>query len=570
MAARRQRSWTLTESINRDPVTARARSYSFQQFLEREITTDQGPWTIAGHEPLGKLVELFQRVIATPERDVEIIGLKAAQIGWSTLALALAFYLTSCRQLNVGYFLPTDKFAERFGQTRADKMIKAARFLRAAMKDGALGGVHQKGLKEFRGHYFYLLGLESVANATSIPMDALIYDEVDLLDEENATWSEDRVAHSALRLKMYLSVGMYPGAGIDARYQTGTQHRYAVSCERCGKRDQILEDSFPECMRVIDGSARRVCTKCHRPLDLTRGQWIAEYPSREADRRYSFKLSALSMSSIDGDYIWSRYTRAQRRKAWLAKFNCSVLAKPDAGAMMPITDAEIEQMKRAGVALKLSGGNGAPRFAGVDVGDICHFWSHELRPARDGEDRARQLTWLEEIDSDHLVERVATLIEKLDVRRLVIDKKPHTASARRLAYLFPRIVVLQDFAAGEMRVVDETHEGKRYKCLKVDRDDSLNQFCSEITDPDNPLLIPEADSEVLQILARHLKQLRKSRTQDSRGNEIDAFVRGVENHFGMAGNSARLAEVISPKNVRFEADFPDEAYWRADALGAIL
>jgi len=52
------------------------------------------------------------------------------------------------------------------------------------MKEGAVGGVHQKGLKEFRGHYFYLLGLESVANATSIPMDALIYDEVDLLDEE--------------------------------------------------------------------------------------------------------------------------------------------------------------------------------------------------------------------------------------------------------------------------------------------------------------------------------------------------------------------------------------------------
>jgi len=139
---------------------------------------------------------------------------------------------------------------------------------------------------------------------------------------------------------------------------------------------------------------------------LTSGRWIAEYPAREKDRRYSFKLSALSMSSIDGDYIWSRYTRALRRKAWLAKFNCSVLAKPDAGAMMPVTDAEIEQMKRERVVLKLSGETGAPRFAGVDVGDICHFWCHELRPARAGEDRPRQLVWLEEIDSDNLVERV--------------------------------------------------------------------------------------------------------------------------------------------------------------------
>lgn len=560
----------IRELVGSDPVTARAEQHTFSSFLEREVTTDNGPWTRHGHEPLGKLVELFHDVISKPQRDVEIIGLKAAQIGWSTLALALAFFLASCRQMNVGYFLPTDKFAERFGQTRADKAIKASPFLRSAMKEGQIAGVHQKGLKEFRGNYFYLLGLESVANATSIPMDALIYDEVDLLDEENAIWSEDRVAHSALRLKMYLSVGMFPGAGIDARYQTGTQHRYAISCSHCGKRDQILEDLFPECMRLVDGSAKRVCTKCHRELDLASGRWIAEYPSRENDRRYSFKLSALSMSSIDGDYIWSRYTRALRRKAWLAKFNCSVLAKPDAGAMMPITDAEIEQMKRPGVVLKLSGGTGAPRFGGVDVGDICHFWTHELLPARDGEERRRQLVWLEEIDSDNLVERVATLIGKLDIRRLVIDKKPHTASARRLAYLFPRIVVLQDFAAGEMRVVDETHEGKRYKCLKVDRDDSLNQFCAEITDPESGLLTPEADSEVLQLFARHLKQLRKNRTQDARGNEIDAFVRGVENHLGMAGNSARLAEVISPKNVTFECEFPDEPVWSAAQLGGIL
>lgn len=549
---------------------ARAETHSFRSFLEEEVTTDKGRWSLAGHEALGKIVELLDSVITAPLRDAEIIGLKAAQIGWSTLALAVAFFLASCRSLNVGYFLPTDRFAERFGQTRADKIIKSSPFLRDAMREGAIGGVHQKGLKEFRGSYFYLLGLESVANATSIPMDALIYDEVDLLDEENTVWSEDRVAHSMLRLKMYLSVGMFPGAGVDARYQTGTQHRYAISCPRCGKRDQVLEDLFPECMRVIAGVATRVCSKCHAPLDLSTGRWIAEYPQRAKDRRYSFRLSSLSIGAIDGDYIWSRYTRALKKKAWLAKFNCSILAKPDAGAMMPITDAELGQMRRPGVVLRLSAGSGAPRYAGVDVGDICHFWAHELLPAREGEARVRRLVWIEEIDSDNLVERLSFLIRKLDLRRLVIDKKPHTASARRLAYAFPRIVVLQDFASGELRVVDEFHEGKKYKCLKVDRDDSLAQFCAEIADPDNPLLIPDDDGETMLLLARHLKQLRKTRTQDARGNELDSFVRGVENHLGMAGNSARLAEVISPKSVRFDYESAETSLWSGDSLRRLM
>jgi hypothetical protein len=552
----------------RDSTTERAKNHTFSSFLQSEVVTDNGPWALRGHEALGFIADLLGQVITKPVRDAQIIGLKAAQIGWSTLALAVAFFLASCRSLNVGYFLPSDKFADRFGQTRADKMIKASPFLRETMKEGAVAGVHQKGLKEFRGSYLYLLGLESIANATSIPMDALIYDEVDLLDEENTTWSEDRVAHSKLRLRMYLSVGMFPGAGIDARYREGTQHRHAFSCKRCGKKDQILEDLFPESMRVVSGEARRVCTKCHRPLDLTKGRWIAECGARAKEGRYSFKLSALSMPSIEGNYIWNRYRDAVRKKAWLAKFNCSVLARPDAGAMMPITDVELRQMQRSDLVLKLFRGNGAPRYGGVDVGDICHFWTHELLPAREGEERRRRLVWLEEIDSDELVERVAALIKKLDIRRLVIDKKPHTASARRLAYLFPKVVVLQDFASGEMRVVDEVHEGKKYKCLKVDRDDSLNQFCAEVTDPDTGLLTPEHDSEIMQVFGRHLKQLRKSRIQDARGNEIDAFVRGVENHLGMAGNSARLAEVISPKNVRFEFEAADEAQWSSERLAS--
>ncbi len=121
-----------------------------------------------------------------------------------------------------------------------------------------------------------------------------------------------------------------------------------------------------------------------------------------------------------------------------------------------------------------------------------------------------------------------------------------------------------------MRVVDEVHEGKKYKCLKVDRDDSLNQFCAEVADPDSGLLTPEHDSEIMQVFGRHMKQLRKSRIQDARGNEIDAFVRGVENHLGMAGNSARLAEVISPKNIRFEFEAADEARWSSEQLRSLF
>jgi hypothetical protein len=526
------------------------RPSSLQLFLEDDIPADKGPWSLQGHEPFAGILAQMDDAFRKPLRDTEIALLKAEQIGaTTTLGFGPALHLAADLGVNVGYFLPSDVMARKFGRTRIKRIIQRSEYLAARMKDGE--SVNQVTVKEFDGSFFYLFGLESMIGAISTPLDVLLYDEVDLLPAENMEWSRGRVAHSDLRVSVYFSAGYSPGAGIDLRYQEGTQHKWRVNClnRRCKERDICLEEVFPDCLAVIGGSWVRVCPSCNTPLDIVRdGRWVATYPGRARERRrISYRLSALAMSAMDPNAIMKRWGEC-RTKSQKAKFNCSVLAIPDAGAMQPFSDVELNKMQ-SGEVKRLRQDRGAlPRFAGLDTGDLCHFICYERIP-----NGAPRLVWAEEIDSDVALERVSTLITKLGVTQMVPDKKPQTILARALAYKFPRIVALQDFAKNApLQVVEEEHERKKYRCVKVDRNESIDEMASEFTGTDSFLRIPDLDSDpVMAVVATHLKNLRKERTIDAIGRAVDKYLKGVPNHFGMALNSARIAEQLAPANMPF-------------------
>lgn len=246
------------------------------------------------------------------------------------------------------------------------------------------------------------------------------------------------------------------------------------------------------------------------------------------------------MGAMSADYIIDRWQKC-RTKLQKAKFRCSVLAIPDAGAMQPFSDVEINRMQSGEVKLLRQDYGSLPRFAGIDAGDLYHFVCYERRQNGDP-----HLVYVEEFDSDNAVARTSELIRKLGVVSLVGDKKPHTNTLRALAYRFPKLVTLQDFMTGSpLKVVEEIHQSKKYNCVKVDRDESLDEMTSDFTS-DQFLRIPHIETaDVLATFASHLKNLTKERTVDGKGRVIDMYRKGVANHFGMALNSARLAEQIS-------------------------
>jgi hypothetical protein len=401
--------------------------------------------------------------------------------------------------------------------------------------------VRTQGLLGFGGAFLYLLGLTSINNAVSIPLDASLYDEVDILPAENLTWSEDRIAASGLRLRLFFSVGMRPGAGIDARFQEGTQSLWVVGCEGC-RREHVLEERFPECVR--DG--RLVCPACGRPLEADGGRWVDSYPARRREARLSFRLPQLAVPALSLGHIMSRYREALASRRLMSRFRCSVLAQPDGGDLQPL---DARALAAARGDFDLAQGlppHGVARFAGVDCGDAAHLAVAE----RSGEEY--RFVYFEEIDSDRLVERVEALWERLGLNALVVDAKPLRATARKLAYARPERVWLQDFGPeGLFQKKFAEHQGRRFQRVVVPREESLADLIDGLLA--GRVLLPRqaaGSPRVLEQVEAHLMSLRQEKVVDARGNTVHRFLRAAPNHFAMAMNSAlvaaRCAAALSP------------------------
>ncbi len=318
-------------------------------FLESEIGVEGGRYGFTGREALREVVDHLSEILrlGLPERTVSV--LKGTQIGMTTVAIGLALYCVRVRRLNVGYFLPDQDFANRFGDTRIRTAIRNPRFS-AAMRDGRYKGASSKGLKEFPGpdgsRFLYILGLNEIGNAISLPLDVLIRDEVDDLPPENLAWSNDRLDASKIALTFNLAMGRKPGGGIHAMYEDGDRRTWRVPCLACHE-EWNLEEHWPGALGPgaspeLAGPGL-VCPRCGASLSRAAGRWV---PSGEpgAPGHASWRISQLAVEAIRLDRIAAKW-RAARRPSERAKFRCSALALPDGGESQPI-DAALLRLLR--------------------------------------------------------------------------------------------------------------------------------------------------------------------------------------------------------------------------------
>ena len=229
----------------RSPSLIERATSSFNEFLRRQIVLGNSTFSFDRHGPL-------QEIVAAFEDQREVWVLKGAQIGLSTVALAWALYLTRVKLLNVGYGLPTKIFAQRFMKTRYKEVLSANPYLQQQVQISQdVGLMTVTGEDASTISQLYMLGMENLTDAISIPLDALVFDEVDILNRDNLLWADDRLAASSYGSKVYFSVGMNPGTGIDEGYQQSDQRVWVCRCGACGQDDQVLEELFPDCVQPV-------------------------------------------------------------------------------------------------------------------------------------------------------------------------------------------------------------------------------------------------------------------------------------------------------------------------------
>ncbi|UCH11171.1 MAG: phage terminase large subunit family protein [Fidelibacterota bacterium] len=506
----------------------------FRDFLKTHIRTDEGTY---GFERHGPLKEIAQRLPEVPELWV----LKGAQVGLSTLVIGWCLYLARIRGYNVGYALPTKIFARRFLKTRFREVTASSAHLKRTVRTteniGLMAVAEYGEERKQRTAYLYMLGMENISDAISIPLDALAFDEVDVLNQENMAWADDRIAASRFGQRLYFSVGMHPGLGIDAGYERTTQQVWVVRCPACRKDDQVLEELFPACVKRVDGKWQRICVGCGRPLDIQQaGRWVARHPGRDIE---GYRVPQLIIPGVSLGYIMGRWARAQQRRSLLAKFRSSTLALPDAGERQRITAERL-----TGVLADYPMKNQAEwTVGGADVGDTCHVAFADLTGER------LRFVRLEAVSSDRMVAEMSGMITAMGCRCFVIDAKPFRSEVRRLARRHPEVVVLQYFKDQGFGTGTETHEGYTYRTVSEAREDSLDSYC-DLFDPERegvlfPRYLGGGDLMDSEVAAHHLKGSQKVDQMDQRlGKSVPRFRKGVDNHYLMACNNARKALML--------------------------
>lgn len=207
------------------------------------------------------------------------VVMKAAQVGWSTLAIIRAFHLAKFAQANIIYTLPSRNAVKDFVRPKVDPLIENNPVLQAM-----IGDTDSVQLKKVGDRFVYFRGSYEESSAISISAHILIADEFDRSNQKVLRTYKSRLDASQLErpeLGWYwiFSNPYVPSSGVHAIWENSDQKHWFVKCKEPKCRYEWFL-SFPE---SIDFDKEcYICQKCHHPLskeDIISGRWVKKRES---------------------------------------------------------------------------------------------------------------------------------------------------------------------------------------------------------------------------------------------------------------------------------------------------
>jgi hypothetical protein len=252
---------SLFQSIEREFGTSKE-VMAFHEWVEKlPVILDGRPFTYHRHEYL-----------RTPYQDIHphIVEKKAAQMGLTSKAMLRAVY--GARYGNyrgILYLFPSKSDVSDFSKGRVSPLIDDnPETIGAWIQD-----TDSTNLKRIYRAFIYFRGMRSSLGLKSIPVDFIIYDELDEGPQNAVDKANERMSHSDVKHVLKLSNPTLPDFGIDKAFQETDQRHWLLKCAKCGEAT-CLEDAFPDCLLEINGKVIRACSKCKAELNPSVGEWV--------------------------------------------------------------------------------------------------------------------------------------------------------------------------------------------------------------------------------------------------------------------------------------------------------
>lgn len=204
----------------------------------------------------------------------QMVCLKAAQIGFSTLAILKTFWLAHNKKLDIIYSLPTTSDVYQFVGGKTNRFIGQNPILQEYTKDKDT--IDQKQIGNSMVYYKGTF-VERAALMTSA--DLYCSDEIDRSNAKVVEQYDSRLQHSDYKWRWYFSNPSVVGHGTSEYWELSDKMHWFVTCSHCGKANFMSwPDSFDLKKEIY------VCKDCHGEIyadDIRRGQWRAKYDYAE-------------------------------------------------------------------------------------------------------------------------------------------------------------------------------------------------------------------------------------------------------------------------------------------------
>ncbi len=472
------------------------------------------PFSFEGHEYLRTIYD---------DTSIHVVLSKAAQIGGTTWAILRSIH--ACLQgLNAMYFFPTKTDVLEFSKARVSPLVADNPFLTRMMRE-----TDTAGLKRIGEAYLYLRGMLSPVGMKSVPADMVVFDELDEATPAARAMALERLAHSDYKRVIELSNPSLPDYGIDEQYQKSDQRHWTLRCPSCGHWTALDRD-FPvklgQEVRIIqarsDGTWFRACPKCSVELDLSAGEWVADFPDRKI---HGYRISQLFSSKVDPGEILREYRTAQYPERF---YNLKIgVPWTDLGTRLD----QMSVLSLCGETPMAESDTSGVCTMGVDTGKNLHV---VILRDLGGEDSERRE--LIHVGVCHDFGELDAYLDRFHVERCVIDGLPETHATREFAKRHPWRVFMCFFNEHQRGSLnwDPTSwivQGHRTEALDASR----------AAIREKKVTLPRRSPQIEQFAKHMVADARMLKEDEETGVKKFRYVRLGEDHFSLAFTYAWMA-----------------------------
>jgi len=483
----------------------------FHEWVE-DITLDGKPFTYNRHEYL-----------IDPYKDLhpDQSELKATQMGLTSKAMLRVMY--GARYGNyrgILYLFPSKSDVTDFSKGRVDSLIDDNPEIGSWIRDTDAANI-----KRIWNSFLYLRGMKSRVGLKSIPVDFIIFDELDEGSQKAVDMAYERMAHSEFKEQLKLSNPTLPDYGIDKAFQLTDQRFWFLKCPKCNHYTDLV-GTFPkeankevETLIRVNGRIVRACEKCHTELNPSIGQWVAKHPSITDKRGYQYSQ------------LWSHFVNpAEILHIYRTTDNITDLYNLKIG----IAYVEAENRLSVQEVLACCADHGiesqdpGPCYMGVDQGKDLH-----VVIGKRCDDPGGKIIHLEVYKDWKELDR---LMRNFNIQRCVVDALPETRNAREFAKKHKDRVWLSYY---------NIHQKGSYAwndkefIVASNRTESLDASHQQILK--SKVILPRSN-KIVQTFADHLHNVAKKLEEDEEtGSKRYVYIKLGPDHFRHAFNYETMA-----------------------------